>query len=145
MPAEPNTWTGIGFMQVYEGSDLTFDVPSIFRDLDYDLVVRHEHLPNFPNRWENAKVSLIHIDGKPEGKCANKTELSGDGTPDDPFVQETSVSMDPSGRFTPIEPEFCLEEGKRYQVKFNFDQYDPATPNPKASILIDLVTYSIFD
>jgi hypothetical protein len=25
-------------MQVYEGSSLTFDIPAIFRDLDYDLV-----------------------------------------------------------------------------------------------------------
>jgi hypothetical protein len=32
------TWTGFGFMQVYEGSSLTFDIPAIFRDLDYDLV-----------------------------------------------------------------------------------------------------------
>jgi hypothetical protein len=25
-------------MQVYEGSSLTFDIPAIFRDMNYDLV-----------------------------------------------------------------------------------------------------------
>ena len=58
-----NTWTGFGFMQVNEGSTLTFDIPAIFTDLEYDLVVRHEHNPSFPNQWENANVELIRIDG----------------------------------------------------------------------------------
>lgn len=32
------TWSGTGFMQVYEGSTLTFDIPGVFADLNYDLV-----------------------------------------------------------------------------------------------------------
>ncbi len=116
-------------MQVNEGSTLTFDVPSIFTDMDYDLVVRHEHNPNYPNPWENAKVELIRVDGpvNPEGKC-NETV---DG--------EIPFSMSPDKPYTEIEPPLCLEEGQRYQIKFTFDQYDPATPDPKANILIDSV------
>ena len=49
-------------MQTYEDSDLTFDVPAIFNDGDYDLVVRYEHLPNHPQTWEDAKVELIPVD-----------------------------------------------------------------------------------
>lgn len=132
-----------------EGSDLTFDIPFIFRDMDYDLVIRHEHLPNFPNPWEKATVTLIHLDGPPEGRCAPSADNSTN-----PEAPETSTAaavpgvlysesrdfrMDPGTRSTVIEPGFCLEKGKRYQAQFKFDQYDPANPNSKASILIDAV------
>ena len=60
------TWTGFGFMQTSEGSTLTFDVPAIFRDGEYDLVVRHEHVPNYPGDWQAAKVDLERIDGPPD-------------------------------------------------------------------------------
>src|SRR5438093_1254771 len=65
------TWTGFGFMQVYEGSTLKFDVPAIFKDLEYDLIVRYEHQPNHPNQWEYAKAEFVRIDGppSPDGKC----------------------------------------------------------------------------
>lgn len=124
-----NTWTGFGFMQVNEGSTLTFDIPAIFTDLEYDLVIRHEHDPKFPNAWENANVELVRIDGpvNPEGKC-NQTQ---DG--------KIEFSMQPDNSFTEIPNPICLEEGQRYQLKFTFDQYDPGAPDPKANILIDSI------
>lgn len=62
-------WTGFGFMQDYEGSDLTFDVPAIFNDGEYDMIVRYEHTPNHPNTWDGAHVELIPLDGvDPNGK-----------------------------------------------------------------------------
>ena len=163
------TWTGFGFMQVYEGSDLTFDVPAIFRDLDYDLVVRHEHLPNFPDEWASAKAELVHLDGPPTGKCAKNATaeeeegsgaMSADGEDtgdvndrnDDDLIVVTDenglktymsppvpFSMSPDALYTTLTPKFCLEEGKRYQIKLTFDRQDLSTPNPKATILIDSV------
>jgi hypothetical protein len=47
--------------------------------------------------------------------------------------------MSPEKMYTDIAPPFCLEEGQRYQIKFTFDQYDPAKNDPKANILIDAV------
>lgn len=126
---EDNTWTGFGYMQVYEGSTLTFDVPAIFKDLDYDLVVRYQQQPNHPNPWEKAKVELIRIDGAPDpnGKCKE----SNDGP--------TQFSMPSQQRHTIVGNPVCLEEGQRYQIKLTFDQYDPNTPDPKSNILIDSV------
>ena len=48
-------------MQVYEGSDLTFEIPNLFKNMDYNLVVKYEHLPQYPNNWQNASVELIRI------------------------------------------------------------------------------------
>eukprot|EP00094_Tigriopus_californicus_P009037 TCALIF_08711-PA protein Name:"Similar to LanB1 Laminin subunit beta-1 (Drosophila melanogaster)" AED:0.08 eAED:0.08 QI:0/0.86/0.81/1/0.86/0.87/16/623/1807 len=126
---EDNTWTGFGYMQVYEGSTLTFDVPAIFKDLDYDLVVRYQQQPNHPNPWDNAKIELIRIDGAPDpnGKC-NETN---DGP--------TQFSMPNNQRHTIVGNPVCLEEGQRYQIKLTFDQYDPNTPDPKSNILIDSI------
>ena len=117
-------------MDVLEGSTLTFEIPSIFKDMEYDLVVRHEHNPDSPNTWENANVELIRIDGPvdPEGKC-NDTQ---DGKI--PFSMEAGTTV------TEITPPLCLEEGQRYQLKFSFDQYDSGSPDPTKSILIDSVS-----
>ena len=65
-PTENTTWTGIGFMLTPEGSDLTFEIPNVFRDLDYDLVVRHEHSGAFADKpWDKARAQLIYLDGPP--------------------------------------------------------------------------------
>ena len=41
--------------------------------------------------------------------------------------------MTPDKLYTEIAPPFCLEEGQRYQIKFTFDQFDPAKTDPKAN------------
>lgn len=116
---------------MYEGSTLKFDVPAIFKDLEYDLVVRYEHQPNHPNQWEQATAELIPIDGPPDpdGKC-NTTDDS-----------KRSFKMSPDQRHTLVQGPLCLEEGKRYEILLSFDQYDDANPDRKASILIDSVSF----
>ena len=60
---DPNVkpWTGFGFQQVNEGSELIFDIPgsAIRKDLDYNLVIRHQHQPDSPNQWKEATVQLL--------------------------------------------------------------------------------------
>ena len=36
------SWTGPGFMRVFQNSFVEFDVDNIERTLDYDLVIRYE-------------------------------------------------------------------------------------------------------
>ena len=122
-----NTWTGLGFMQVLEGSTLTFEIPTIFQDMDYDLVIRHEHDPNFPNTWETAQWELIP-DGTPNPEKCNYT-----------LDEQNSFSMEAGTTHTEIAEPLCLEEGQSYKLKFTFDQYE-ANPNDQANILIDSVS-----
>jgi hypothetical protein len=120
-------------MQNYEDSTLTFDVPAIFKDLEYDLVVRYEHVPNYPNQWEDVKVELIRIDGPPgDGKC--------NATDDGPTSFPLPIGADGSQKHTVAPNPLCLEEGQRYQIKLTFDQYDANNPDPKSSILLDSVS-----
>jgi hypothetical protein len=143
-------------MQVFEGSDLTFLIPNIFRTLQYDLIIRYEHDPKFSNQWEKVTYEVITLDGPPSGQCVGPggegTEVprndssSANGSSNDTQLDLTHAittgefSMPPDTKQTTITPSLCLEEGKRYQIKFTFNQYDPATPSPNAIINIDSVS-----
>ena len=163
-PAPESTpWTGIGFMQVFEGSDLTFLIPTIFRTLQYDLVVRYEHTDNFPLEWAKVSYEVISLDGPPSGECSDSppeeggsgaAESSGEGVENSETATEAAenegsgddvtatgeFSMPPDTRQTTVSPSLCLERGKRYKIKFTFDQYDPNTP--KATMNIDAVSFT---
>ena len=52
-------------------------------------------------------------------------------------------SMDSRQKHATVSTPLCLEDGKRYQIKLKMDQYDPNSPDPKASILIDSVSKNI--
>jgi hypothetical protein len=128
------TWTGFGHMLVFEGSNLTFDVPEIFRTMDYDLVVRYAHLGSSPNTWESVGAELFRVDGPPDptGRCS----ASAGG-------KETIKLSLPAGQTSQEAAPLCLEEGQRYQIKLNFQQYDPAQPS-QASIYVDSVGFASF-
>ena len=51
------TWTGTGFMRVYEGSHLEFDINDIQNTLDYDLVLRYE--PQVCGELHNVRMSSL--------------------------------------------------------------------------------------
>ena len=123
------TWTGFGYMLVFEGSTLTFDIPQIHRTMHYNPVIRYAHLPAQPNTWERVSVELVRVSGPPDplGRCASAD--------DGPVV----VSL-PAGNISQeLAVPFCLEAGLRYQIKVTFDQYDPVQPS-QASIYIDSVS-----
>ena len=87
-------------MQVFEGSELTFLIPKIFRTLQYDIVMRHEHDPdgNFPDQWEKVSYEVISLDGPPSGECS---ETGGEANPEydasEEYENVVAESADGSG------------------------------------------------
>ena len=161
-PAPESTpWTGIGFMQVFEGSELTFLIPNIFRTLQYDLVVRYEHTGNFPIDWEKVSFEIISLDGPASEECNGSADGSEgannppeydtdppESTTDGVVALIATVNTIATGEFsmpagtkqTTITPAICFERGKRYNITFTFGQYDASEkPAPDANINIDSV------
>ena len=93
-------------MLVFEGSTLTFDVPEIYRTLNYAPVIRYAHLPTHPDTWEAVTVNLVRVDGPadPSGRCSNAN--------DGPVM----VSLPAGASSVELPTTFCLEAGQRYRV-----------------------------
>lgn len=126
-PERDTTWTGLGHMQVFEGSTLTFDIPPMIRTLEYYPVVRFAHQPTHNQTWDYVTIELERIDGEkdPDGLCGSAT----DGPT--PFQLEERMFQ------TEINHPLCLEEGQQYQIHLKFVKYDPSVQNPGANIYID--------
>ena len=65
------TWTGSGFVRVFEGASLEFTVDNIFKSGHYELVIRYEHMQT--EAWEDLRISITRLDGFPDttGICAD--------------------------------------------------------------------------
>ena len=128
------TWTGFGYMQVFEGSTLTFHIPEIWRTMDYFPIIRYEHDPNNPTDWDRVTVELDRMNGPadPMGRCKDA-------------VDTLELSLAAGTQHTGLDQPFCLESGQRYQVKLIFDQWAPSNPTPGAKILIDSVSNISFN
>ncbi|XP_059469528.1 laminin subunit beta-1 isoform X2 [Neocloeon triangulifer] len=124
------TWTGIGFMKVFENSEIEFDLGDIRTSMDYDIVIRYE--PLIAGGWSDVKVILKRpfndtID--PNGPCAKTV-------PEDDIK---SVSLPTNGRSTAVYPPVCLEANKDYKLVIQFRRHDPQSESPTATILIDSI------
>lgn len=126
------TWTGFGFMQVFEGSTLTFRIPEIYRTMNYYPVIRYEHDPTNPLDWQAVDVELINIDGQP-----GESSACGSGAPE---IKQT-LSLPEGVKSVELPSPFCLEQSKPYEIKLTFTQYNPSQPQG-AKILIDSVSNS---
>ncbi len=131
-PREPHgdraaTWTGLGFMRVFPGSKLEFDVTDVPETLDYDIVVRYE--PQLAGKWEEVRIVVERpypVD--PRGPC-NRTL---------PHDDIKTVSLQSTERYV-VANGICLEKGKQYKIRLEINQYDRTVDRETASILIDSV------
>ena len=130
-----DTWTGFGYMEVFEGATLTFHVPDIYRSMDYFPIIRYQHEASHPTDWEQATFELERMDGDPDpnGPCV--------GAVDTFQVSLQAGELNTENTANP----FCLESGKRYNVKITFDHWISANPTPGAKILIDSVSSKDFE
>ena len=62
------TWTGFGYMLVFEGSTLTFDIPQIHRTMHYNPVIRYAHAMHAPH--SSLRAAALGVVGAPEMRVA---------------------------------------------------------------------------
>uniref|UniRef100_A0A1I8BDR2 Laminin EGF-like domain-containing protein n=1 Tax=Meloidogyne hapla TaxID=6305 RepID=A0A1I8BDR2_MELHA len=125
----PWTWTGEGFVRVYENTNLSFFVEGLQKTGHFNFVIRYELLdPNDPIGWEDVRLTIVRPgDPSPDGVCANII-------PSDDFL----IARLPSrSKFTEVMPAVCLEAGVRYEVRLHFGEKRSGYPDKQAQALID--------
>uniref|UniRef100_A0A1I8B0Z9 Laminin subunit beta-1 n=1 Tax=Meloidogyne hapla TaxID=6305 RepID=A0A1I8B0Z9_MELHA len=125
----PWTWTGEGFVRVYENTNLSFFVEGLQKTGHYNFVIRYELLdPNDPIGWEDVRLTIVRPgDPSPDGVCANII-------PSDDFL----IARLPSrSKFTEVMPAVCLEAGVRYEIRLHFGEKRSGYPDRQAQALID--------
>jgi len=120
------TWTGFGYMQVFEGSTLTFDIPEIHRTMNYFPVIRYANDPSYTNNWEDVTIELVRYDGAPNDKCSSSTDAQ--------TMQLMSGGINAESYYP-----FCLEKSQRYQIKITFNRYGSSEPVKGAKVFIDSI------
>ncbi|XP_060515754.1 laminin subunit beta-1 isoform X2 [Cylas formicarius] len=124
-----NTWTGTGFVKVFDGNYIEVFVDDIVTSMDYDVIIRYE--PIIPDTWEDVVVTIERPDlVDPDGPCANTRPQDDIKHTSLPSTQHEQVVYPPS----------CLEAGKTYTIRVDFIMStNYATPRPTASVLIDSI------
>ncbi|BES91346.1 LamNT [Nesidiocoris tenuis] len=121
------TWTGRGYMRVYDTSTLEFEIDDLPKSMNYQMIVRYDKVPR--HGTVECTATIERIDGM-DDTCSN-------ASPTEVYkyqLQSGSIYAI-SDDSTPL----CLEEGKLYKVtltfKTDYNQVD-STPSP---ILIDSI------
>lgn len=97
--------------------------------MSYDVAIRYQTATR--GDWEDARITIVRPDGyDPEGPCANSHPSYEDRVPFSLPEYETSVVA---------LYDVCLEQGKAYKFKINFQRHRQHEDNPSAQILIDSV------
>ena len=130
-PERPGTWTGPGFVRVYEDTDLTFTIDNVPKSMNYDVVLRYT--PQQKGDWEDVRISLIRPDGvEVDSMCYNVNPNEEREKHIRLYDYETSVVALHN---------LCLEDGKIYKFIVSFQRQSQRESNPSAQILIDSVIF----
>ncbi|KAL5014853.1 hypothetical protein ScPMuIL_009123 [Solemya velum] len=122
------SWTGPGFMKIMEGDSIEFTVSNLDFPMYYDLVIRYD--PRMPEKWEDVRVTVIRPDEVDEwGPCANHI----------PQDDLKATSLQPGFRSVYVSPLTCLETGKKYVIRLDFNKYKSDLSTPEATTLIDSI------
>uniref|UniRef100_A0A9J7YFL6 Laminin, beta 1b n=1 Tax=Cyprinus carpio carpio TaxID=630221 RepID=A0A9J7YFL6_CYPCA len=120
------TWTGKGFANVPEGETLRFNIYSLPRSMEYNLMIRYE--PLLPDEWEQVVVQIEQPTGTyPAAHCTSA------------YSDEQIVSLHPGSRHAVLPGPVCLEKGQNYTVKISFTKYSSYIYHSSPHTLVDSI------
>ncbi len=64
------SWTGAGFVKLFEGASLEFNVDNIFKAGNYELVIRYEHTQS-NDAWEDLRINIIRQEPPSDYECTD--------------------------------------------------------------------------
>ncbi|XP_076344696.1 laminin subunit beta-1-like isoform X3 [Tachypleus tridentatus] len=127
-PDRKSTWTGLGFMRVYKGSNLKFNISDIPQTLEYGIIIRYEH--QLPKDWKKVIVSIKRLDSTDHsGLCAHIK----------PSNDKKIIRLSSGKTHVLALPPVCLEKGKMYTIDLKFKYYNRQKFNPQAFVYIDSI------
>lgn len=128
LPGQQRTWTGPGFMRVFEDDALEFVVDNVPSSMSYDLTIRFE--TQMPSSWNDVRVVINHEDlPDPNGPCGNRM-------PQDDYL---AAYLAADSLHHIVQPKICLEQGKKYTIRLELSRYNPQRATPGATVLIDSI------
>jgi hypothetical protein len=127
-PEYKPSWTGSGYVRVFEGASLEFNIDNIFKAGDYELVIRYEYLQNAES-WEDLRISIVRLDN--QDSSLDFCEKSQD--------DNIGTSLPSNSNYKVVVPPFCLESKNRYKLILDFVRFSSTGQTREASILIDSV------
>ncbi|RWS05481.1 laminin subunit beta-1-like protein [Dinothrombium tinctorium] len=121
-PNQEVTWTGTGFIEIFDSSTLELDVHDIHKSMEYGIIFRFE--PRYNQQRVEAQVIIDRRTPlNPYGPCKDNTRDRGTVT-FNPGFRSTVVSAGP----------FCFEKGVDYKIRLE----TLPTPEP-TTVLIDSI------
>ncbi|XP_054991057.1 laminin subunit beta-2 [Sorex araneus] len=129
-PGVTPSWTGRGLVRLREGQVLEFQVTSVPKAMDYDLLLRLE--PQVPEQWAEIEVTVQRPGPvSPHSPC-------GHVLPKDDHISGT---LQPDARYSVLPRPVCLEPGISYKVHLKLlrtgGSAQPEAPYSGPSLLID--------